>query len=153
MSISAYIRDIGRGKDGARALSREQAADLMTQVLEGWVSDLELGAFCLAMRIKGETPEEMAGFLDATHAHLSHLAPAVMPAVVLPSYNGAHKLPGLLPLLALLLARKPPRFIFVPCWMASKKFRPLLPFRWLISCNCTLKFHKLRPSNYPLNRP
>ena len=106
MSISAYIRDIGRGKDGARALSREQAADLMTQVLEGWVSDLELGAFCLAMRIKGETPEEMAGFLDATHAHLNHLAPAAMPAVVLPSYNGARKLPGLLPLLALLLARQ-----------------------------------------------
>jgi anthranilate phosphoribosyltransferase len=104
MSISAYIREIGRGKDGARALTREQAADLMGQVLDDQVSDLELGAFCLAMRIKGETPEEMAGFLDATESRLNRTAPAASPVVVLPSYNGARKLPGLLPLLALLLA-------------------------------------------------
>ena len=51
MSISHYIKDIGRGKDGARALGRAQAADLMGQVLDQQVSDLELGAFCLAMRI------------------------------------------------------------------------------------------------------
>ena len=94
MSISAYIREIGRGKDGARALTREQAADLMGQVLDDQVSDLELGAFCLAMRIKGETPEEMAGFLDATESRLNRTAPAANPVVVLPSYNGARKLPG-----------------------------------------------------------
>jgi len=105
MSISQYIRDIGRGKEGARSLSRVQAADLFGQVLDGTVTDLEVGAFCLAMRIKGETPEEMAGFLDATHARLQHV-PAQQPVVVLPSYNGARKLPGLLPLLALLLARE-----------------------------------------------
>ena len=28
MGISQYIKEIGRGKDGARSLSREQAADL-----------------------------------------------------------------------------------------------------------------------------
>jgi len=106
MAISHYIKDIGRGKQGARPLNRAQAADLFGQVLDGQVSDLELGAFCLAMRIKGETPEEMAGFLDATHARL-HLVPAgSQPLVVLPSYNGARKLPVLTPLLALLLAQR-----------------------------------------------
>ncbi len=108
MGISQYIKEIGRGKDGARPLSREQAADLMGQVLDGAVTDLEVGAFCLAMRIKGETPQEMAGFLDATHQRLHHLLPnsANSPTVVLPSYNGARKLPVLTPLLALLLARE-----------------------------------------------
>ena len=106
MGISHYIKEIGRGKDGARSLDRAQAADLMGQVLDGQVSDLELGAFCLAMRIKGETPEEMAGFLDATHARLNPVATAGAPTVVLPSYNGARKLPVLAPLLALLLARE-----------------------------------------------
>ena len=106
MGISHYIKDIGRGKDGARALGRAQAADLMGQVLDGQVSDLELGAFCLAMRMKGETPEEMAGFLDATHARLNKVHTAGAPTVVLPSYNGARKLPVLTPLLALLLARE-----------------------------------------------
>jgi anthranilate phosphoribosyltransferase len=104
MGIAKYIKEIGRGKDGARALAREQAADLMGQVLDGEVTDLEIGGFCLAMRIKGETPEEMAGFLDAVHARLAKL-PAQGPVVVLPSYNGARRLPVLTPLLAALLAR------------------------------------------------
>jgi len=106
MGISQYIKEIGRGKDGARALTREQAADLFGQVLDGTVSDLEVGAFCLAMRIKGETPAEMAGFLDATHARMHRVPAASRPVVVLPSYNGARKLPVLTPLLALLLARE-----------------------------------------------
>lgn len=106
MGIGHYIKDIGRGKDGARALGRAQAADLMGQVLDEQISDLELGAFCIAMRIKGETSEEMAGFLDATHARLNKVPTGQVPTVVLPSYNGARKLPVLTPLLALLLARE-----------------------------------------------
>ena len=106
MSISQYIKEIGRGQRGARPLDRAQATDLMGQVLDGTVTDLELGAFCLAMRIKGETPEEMAGFLEAAHARM-HLVPAGgRPLVVLPSYNGARRLPVLTPLLALLVARR-----------------------------------------------
>ena len=106
MSISHYIKDIGRGKDGARSLSREHATDLFGQVLDGTVTDLETGAFCVAMRIKGETPEEMAGFLDATRARLHKLPDNGLTTVVLPTYNGARKLPVLTPLLALLLARQ-----------------------------------------------
>ena len=106
MSISHYIKEIGRGKDGARPLSREQAADLMGQVLDGAITDLEVGAFCLAMRIKGETPQEMAGFLDAVRSRMQLVPEGGAPVVVLPSYNGARKLPLLTPLLGLLLARE-----------------------------------------------
>lgn len=106
MAIAKYIKEIGRGKDGARALTREQAQDLFGQVLDGAVSDLEVGAFCLAMRIKGETAQEMAGFLDATYQRLQPIPAADRPLVVIPSYNGARKLPLLTPLLALLLARQ-----------------------------------------------
>lgn len=106
MAISHYLKDIGRGKEGARSLDRTQAADLLGQVLDGTASDLEVGAFCIAMRVKGETPEEMAGFLDAIHQRLPRLAAPERPLVVLPSYNGARKLPLLTPLLALLLARQ-----------------------------------------------
>src|SRR5512133_616217 len=106
MGIGNYIKIIGRGKDGARALTREHAADLFGQVLDGTVTDLEIGAFCLAMRIKGETPQEMAGFLDAAAARLQPIPSHGRTVVVLPSYNGARKLPVLTPLLALLLARE-----------------------------------------------
>ena len=107
MGIAHYIKVIGRGSQGARPLNREQAADLFGQVLDGAVTDLEVGAFCLAMRIKGETAQEMAGFLDATHQRLNRLpASPGRPTIVIPSYNGARKLPVLTPLLALLLARE-----------------------------------------------
>ena len=106
MPIAHYIKEIGRGKDGARPLNREQATDLFGQVLDGVVTDLEIGAFCLAMRIKGETAHEMAGFLDATHQRLHCLPESTAPTIVIPSYNGARKLPVLTPLLALLLARE-----------------------------------------------
>ena len=108
MGIASYIKEIGRGRDGARPLTREQAADLFGQVLDGTVTDLEIGGFCLAMRIKGETPQEMAGFLDATHQRLCRVPEPADGGVtiVIPSYNGARKLPLLTPLLALLLARE-----------------------------------------------
>ncbi len=106
MGIGKYIKEIGRGKDGARALNREQATDLFGQVLDGSVTDLEVGAFCLAMRIKGETAEEMAGFLDATTQRMALVPVGSTPVVSIPTYNGARKLPVLTPLLALLLARE-----------------------------------------------
>ncbi len=105
MSISPYLKEIGRGRDGARPLTRAQASDLFGQLLDGSVTDLEVGAFCLAMRIKGETPQEMAGFLDATSTRLAKVPASTRPVVVLPSYNGARRLPVLTPLLALLAAR------------------------------------------------
>lgn len=107
MGIAHYIKTIGRGRDGARALNRAQAADLMGQVLDGVVTDLEIGAFCLAMRIKGETPEEMAGFLDATNSRIKGIDTSQhCSTVVLPTYNGARRLPILTPLLAHLLAQE-----------------------------------------------
>lgn len=105
MSISRYIKEIGRGKEGARHLNREQAADLWGQLLDGGVTDLEIGAFCIAMRVKGETMYEMAGFLDATYSRMPQIT-AAAPVVVIPSYNGTRRLPLLTPLLAALLTRR-----------------------------------------------
>ena len=60
MGIQHYLREIGRGTRGARGLARAQAADLWGMLLDGQVSDLEAGAFCVAMRFKGESAEELA---------------------------------------------------------------------------------------------
>jgi len=103
-----FIKEIGRGKNGARNLLRDDANLLYAAMLQRTLSDLELGAVLLAMRIKGESVDEIAGFLDAAHASFALLdAPlgATMP-VIIPSYNGARKLPNLTPLLAMLLARE-----------------------------------------------
>ncbi|TFW34396.1 DNA-binding protein YbiB [Massilia horti] len=103
-----FIKEIGRGQKGARSISREEARELYTAMLDGRVSDIELGALLLAMRIKGESVDELAGFLEAAH---DSFAPLPAPGgdyapVLIPSYNGSRKLPNLTPLLALLLARE-----------------------------------------------
>ncbi|MEN9887314.1 MAG: DNA-binding protein YbiB, partial [Pseudomonadota bacterium] len=103
-SIASHIKEIGRGAKNSRDISREAAYDLFSKVLDREVTDLEIGAFCLAMRIKGESVDELAAFLDAAHERCWRL-PAVKPTVLIASYNGARKLPNLVPLLALLLAR------------------------------------------------
>jgi anthranilate phosphoribosyltransferase len=103
-----FIKEIGRGTKGARSISREDARDLYAAILEGRVSDLELGGLLLAMRIKGESRDELAGFLEAAEASFEPLPapPGDCAPVVIPSYNGSRKLPNLTPLLALLLARE-----------------------------------------------
>tara|TARA_R110001599_G_scaffold353676_1_gene595181 strand:+ start:229776 stop:230855 length:1080 start_codon:yes stop_codon:yes gene_type:complete len=102
-----FIKEIGRGVKGARSLSRDDAQQLYTAMLNGNVSDLEMGGIMLAMRIKGESVNEIAGFLDAAEASFEQLhAPESKYApIVIPSYNGSRQMPNLTPLLALLLAR------------------------------------------------
>ena len=105
MSIAAYLKDIGRGAEGARALSVAAAADAMGQVLDGVAGEAETGAFLMAMRMKGETLDELTGFLQAAHARCVPVQ-ATRPVVLIPSYNGSRKLPNLTPLLAKWLARE-----------------------------------------------
>jgi len=104
MTIAAYLREIGRGARGARSLDVEAAHDLMAQLLDGGLSDLEVGAFVIAMRMKGESLDELVGFLQALHERLLPLA-SDRPLIAIASYNGARRLPNLVPLLALQLAR------------------------------------------------
>lgn len=111
-AAARFIKVIGRGKDGARSLARDDARALYAAMLDGCVSDLELGGILLAMRIKGESVEEIAGFLDAAEASFDKLcAPqgeqaSLYAPIVIPSYNGSRHMANLTPLLALLLARK-----------------------------------------------
>lgn len=101
------IRELGRGKHGARPLSLADAEILYGAMQDGRVSDLELGAILIAMRIKGETVDELHGFLQAAHTRIAPISAPAGPyaPVLLPSYNGARHAPNLLPLLACLLAR------------------------------------------------
>lgn len=102
-----FIKEIGRGPNGARALTAEDTHALYSAMLDGRVGDLELGAVLLAYRVKGETADELAAMLRAAHASFEavHVPQSAFRAVSIPSYNGARKQPNLVPLLALLLAR------------------------------------------------
>ncbi|TXG99684.1 MAG: DNA-binding protein YbiB [Rhodocyclaceae bacterium] len=107
MSYAQYIKEIGRGAQGARDLARDDAQQLYAAMLDGGVPDLEMGAIILGLRVKGESLDEMLGFMDAMDDRTNRLD---MPhgrvrPVALPTYNGARKEANLTPLLALLLQR------------------------------------------------
>ncbi|HEU0200223.1 MAG TPA: DNA-binding protein YbiB [Burkholderiaceae bacterium] len=103
--VAPLLRELGRGKKGSRALTREQAHELFAAILDGAVGELELGGVLIALRMKGETAPEIAGFLDALQPQLMRVHNE-RPCVVIPTYNGARQMPNLVPLLALALARE-----------------------------------------------
>ncbi len=107
MSYGQYIKEIGRGPQGARDLPLEDARQLYAAMLDGGVPDLEMGAIILGLRVKGESLDEMLGFLEAIdeRVHRLDMPHGRVRPVVLPTYNGARKEANLTPLLALLLQR------------------------------------------------
>ena len=104
-----YLKELARGRHGARDLTREQALTLFEAVFAGQLAEVALGTLLAALRVKGETLPELQGMMDALQPHVR---PLELPGgrgplpVLLPTYNGARKLPNLVPLLALLLARE-----------------------------------------------
>ena len=45
-----------------KSLSREEASSVMAQIMEGKATEAQIGAFLVALRLKGETAQEIAGF-------------------------------------------------------------------------------------------
>ena len=106
MNFTPIIKEVGRGAKGARGLDSATAQEAFVALLNGEVSDVQLGAWWLAMRIKGETPDELAAFVEAMQFTLAFRIKSARPVVVLPCYNGARQLANLTPLLAWTLAQR-----------------------------------------------
>ncbi|MDO9322699.1 MAG: hypothetical protein Q7U01_13845, partial [Pseudomonas sp.] len=66
-----FVRILGKGKRGARDLTREEAREAMAMLLDDKVEDTQLGAFLMLLRHKEESAEEMAGFAEAVRARLN----------------------------------------------------------------------------------
>lgn len=63
--FAEFLRILGKGPKSRRPLTKQEAEKSMQMVLNGEVSDKQLGAFLLLMRANGETPEELEGFICA----------------------------------------------------------------------------------------
>lgn len=81
-----FVRILGKGKRGARDLTREEARVAMGLVLDEQVEDTQLGAFLMLLRHKEESAEEMAGFAEAVRERLQ--VPALAVDLDWPSYAG-----------------------------------------------------------------
>ncbi len=76
----AVIKAVGTGPRGSRALTFEEARGATAGLLAGEVSPVQAGAFLVAMRIKGETPAELAGIAQALR-DAARMAASEAPAV------------------------------------------------------------------------
>lgn len=63
------IRILGKGKKGSRSLTQDEAYRAMKMILADEVLPEQLGAFLMLMRVKEETPEELAGFVLAAREY------------------------------------------------------------------------------------
>jgi anthranilate phosphoribosyltransferase len=84
--FAQFVRILGKGKRGARNLSRAEAREAMGMLLDGKAEDTQLGAFLMLLRHKEESAEEMAGFAEAVRERLQ--APAIALDLDWPSYAG-----------------------------------------------------------------
>lgn len=69
--FSDVIKTIARGQKAGRSLTQDEARFAMDQIFSGKVAPEQLGAFLMLMRLKEETSEELAGFLQATRMHVA----------------------------------------------------------------------------------
>jgi anthranilate phosphoribosyltransferase len=59
-----------------RDLSQEGARDVMRSIMDGEATPAQIGAFLVALRIKGETADEIAGCAEAMREHVLVVRPA-----------------------------------------------------------------------------
>ncbi|MFT7179261.1 MAG: anthranilate phosphoribosyltransferase [Oceanospirillaceae bacterium] len=76
-AFAPYVRALGKGKRGSRSLSQDEARDAMSMILHQQVEPEQLGAFLMLLRIKEETPAELAGFVEAVRHFHSYSAAQV----------------------------------------------------------------------------
>lgn len=89
--FAQYVRILGKGKRGSRGLTRAEARDAMRMILKNEIEECQLGAFLMLLRVKEETPEEVAGFVEAVKETFELPANAVTVDLDWSSYAGKRR--------------------------------------------------------------
>lgn len=67
-AMQRFLHAVGAGPKRARALSRDEAREAMGSIASGAASPEQVGGFLMALRMKGESAEELCGFVEALEA-------------------------------------------------------------------------------------
>ncbi len=87
--FTQFVRILARGRNASRDMSQEEARQAMELLLAGKALPEQLGAFFMLMRVKEETPEELAGFAQAC----TPLWQDLNADIIWPSYAGKRRQP------------------------------------------------------------
>jgi anthranilate phosphoribosyltransferase len=71
MTVQEALARLLDGKD----LSRAQAREVMGEIMRGEATPAQIGGFLVALRLKGETADEIAGCAEAMRAHVLAVKP------------------------------------------------------------------------------
>lgn len=64
--FAKFIQILARGKTKTRSFTVEESREAMAMILRGEAKPEQIGAFLMLLRLKEETPEEIAGFTLGT---------------------------------------------------------------------------------------
>ncbi|TMK85869.1 MAG: anthranilate phosphoribosyltransferase [Actinobacteria bacterium] len=72
MNIQQALVEVLEGRN----LAREQAREVMDEIMRGEATPGQIGGFLVALRLKGETSEEIAGCAEAMRSHALAVTPS-----------------------------------------------------------------------------
>jgi len=85
------IQILGKGRHGSRSLTQDEARVAMGMILDGAATSEQIGAFLMLIRIREETPEEAAGFVQAVRERIILPENMLTPAIDWGSYAGKRR--------------------------------------------------------------
>ena len=93
IETAAIIKRVARGERGSENLNQTEARQVFEQLLQPDTDELQLGAFLIAQRMKGESSAELAGFVEASRSCIAGYGTFTAPggAVDLPCYAGKRR--------------------------------------------------------------
>ena len=105
-NFSEYIKLVGRGEKGRRPLTQEEARDALRMYLNGEAELLQLATLLMLQRVRCETADEAAGYIEALRERIDPQWQAINTTIDWPCFAGKRRQPPWLLLAAKLLAQR-----------------------------------------------
>jgi anthranilate phosphoribosyltransferase len=71
--FAPFVQILGKGRRGARDLTKLEAREALEMILAQKAEPVQVGAFLMLMRLKEETPQEIAGLVEAARNSLNSI--------------------------------------------------------------------------------
>ncbi|MGF1727906.1 glycosyl transferase family protein [Photobacterium nomapromontoriensis] len=104
-AFSEFIKHVGRGEKGRRSLTQDEARQALEMYLDGNAELLQLATLLMLQRVRCETSEEAAGYIQALRGHIAPEWQQLDVDVDWPCFAGKRRQPPWLLLAAKLLAQ------------------------------------------------
>ena len=104
--FSEYIKITGRGEKGRRSLTQQEANEALSSYLNGDAQLLQLAVLLMLQRVRCETPDEAAGYIQALRGKISPTWAGLNVDLDWPCFAGKKRQPPWLLLAAKVLAQQ-----------------------------------------------